>query len=165
MASVTIRSDFGTQENKVCHHFHSFPVYLSWSAGAKCHELPFFECWVLSQLVHSSLSLSSRASLVPLQFLPWGWCHLLLWGYWYCSQQSWFQLVLHPAQHFAQCVLHISSISRVKYAALSYSFPNFEPVHCSMSSSNCCFLTCIQTSQDGLIFPSLRIFHSLLWST
>ena len=25
-----------------------------------------------------------------------------------------------------------------------YSFPNLEPVHCSMSSSNCCLLTCIQ---------------------
>ena len=29
-----------------------------------------------------------------------------------------------------------------------YSFPNFEPVHCSMSSSNCCFLTCLQVSQE-----------------
>ena len=29
-----------------------------------------------------------------------------------------------------------------------YSFPNLEPVHCSMSSSNCCFLTCIQISQE-----------------
>ena len=29
-----------------------------------------------------------------------------------------------------------------------YSFPNLEP-HCSMSSSNCCFLTCIQTSQEA----------------
>ena len=29
-----------------------------------------------------------------------------------------------------------------------YSFPNFEPVHCSMSSSNCCFLSCIQDSQE-----------------
>ena len=29
-----------------------------------------------------------------------------------------------------------------------YSFLNFEPVHCSMSSSNCCFLTCIQVSQE-----------------
>ena len=28
-----------------------------------------------------------------------------------------------------------------------YSFPNLEPVCCSMSSSNCCFLTCIQISQ------------------
>ena len=30
-----------------------------------------------------------------------------------------------------------------------YSFPNFEPVCCSMSSSNCCFLTCIQISQEA----------------
>ena len=29
-----------------------------------------------------------------------------------------------------------------------YSFPNLEPV-CSMSSSNCCFLTCIQISQEA----------------
>ena len=26
--------------------------------------------------------------------------------YWYFSQQSWFQFVLHPAQHFAKCALH-----------------------------------------------------------
>ena len=32
--------------------------------------------------------------------------------------------------------------------ALTYSFPNLEPVCCSMSSSNCCFLTCIQISQE-----------------
>ena len=32
--------------------------------------------------------------------------------------------------------------------AFSYSFPSFEPVLCSMSSSNCCFLTCIQVSQE-----------------
>ena len=30
-----------------------------------------------------------------------------------------------------------------------YSFPNLKPVHCSMSSSNCCFLTCIQISQEA----------------
>ena len=30
-----------------------------------------------------------------------------------------------------------------------YSFPNFEPVHCLLSSSNCCFLTGIQVSKEG----------------
>ena len=30
-----------------------------------------------------------------------------------------------------------------------YSFPNLEPVRCSMSVSNCCFLTCIQISQEA----------------
>ena len=30
-----------------------------------------------------------------------------------------------------------------------YSFPNLEPVCCSMSSSNSCFLTCMQVSQEA----------------
>ena len=38
-----------------------------------------------------------------------------------------------------------------------------------MSSSNCCFLTCIQVSQEGGQWSgipiSFRVFHSLLWST
>ena len=29
-----------------------------------------------------------------------------------------------------------------------YSFPDLEPVCCSMSSPNCCFLTCIRISQE-----------------
>ena len=33
--------------------------------------------------------------------------------------------------------------------ALKYCFPNFEPICCSMSSSNCCFLTCTQVSQEA----------------
>ena len=28
MAAVTVRSDFEAQENKVCHYFHCFPIYL-----------------------------------------------------------------------------------------------------------------------------------------
>ena len=26
MAAVTVHSDFGAQENKVCHYFHFFPI-------------------------------------------------------------------------------------------------------------------------------------------
>ena len=33
--------------------------------------------------------------------------------------------------------------------ALTYSFLNLEPVRCSMSSSNCYFLPCIQVSQEA----------------
>ena len=29
MAAITIHSDFGAQESKVCHCFHFFPIYLS----------------------------------------------------------------------------------------------------------------------------------------
>ena len=33
MAAVTIHSDFEAQENKVCHYFHYFPIYLSRETG------------------------------------------------------------------------------------------------------------------------------------
>ena len=52
-----------------------------------------------------------------------------------------------------------------------YSFPNFEPVHCSMSGSNCCFLTCIQVSQEAnkvvwyfhlfKNFPQFAVIHTV----
>ena len=64
------------------------------------HQMPwssFFKRWVLSQPFHSPLSSSSSSSLVSLCFLPLSWYHLPIWGYWYFSQKSWFQLVIHPS--------------------------------------------------------------------
>ena len=40
-AAVTICSDFGAPQNKVCHCFHCFPIYLPWSDGTRCHDLSF----------------------------------------------------------------------------------------------------------------------------
>ena len=50
-----------------------------------------------------------------------------------------------------------------------YSFSYLEPVCCSMSSSNCCFLTCIQVSQEaGQVvwkffqnFPQFIVIHTV----
>ena len=71
-------------------------VTVSFVSSSICHEVMgsdamiflFFQCWVLSQPFHSPLSPSSRVSLVPLCFLPQGWYHLHIWGYWYFSQKS-----------------------------------------------------------------------------
>ena len=41
MTVVTICSDFGAQENKVCHFSHFFPIYLPGSDGTRCHDLSF----------------------------------------------------------------------------------------------------------------------------
>ena len=41
MIAVTVHSDFGAQENNVCHCFHCFPIYLPWSDGTGCHDLSF----------------------------------------------------------------------------------------------------------------------------
>ena len=47
-----------------------------------------------------------RGYLVPLHFLPLGWCHLHIWGYWYFSWQSWFQLcfLLPSILHDVPCI-------------------------------------------------------------
>ena len=52
-----------------------------------------------------------------------------------------------------------------------YSFPNFEPVHCSMCSSKCCFLICLQVSQEtgkmvwyshlSKSFPQFVVIHTV----
>ena len=54
---------------------------------------------------------------------------------------------------------------------LMYSFSNFEPVCFFMSSSNYCFLTCIQVSQEeGMVvwyshlfqnFPQFAVIHTV----
>ena len=53
MAAATIHSDFGAQENKVCHCFHFSPIYLPWSGQTGCHDLRF---WMLSFKPAFSLS-------------------------------------------------------------------------------------------------------------
>ena len=56
----------------------------------------------------------------------------------------------------------------MKIYSLVILLSQFEPVSCSMSCSNCCFLTCLQVFQEtegDLLLPSLIIFHHLLWST
>ena len=47
MAAVIICSDYGAQENKVCHCFHCFPIYLSRSDGTRCHHLHFLTLKVI----------------------------------------------------------------------------------------------------------------------
>ena len=46
---------------------------------------------------------------------------------------------------------------------LTYSFPYLEPVCCSMSSSNCGFLTCKQISQEAgqVVWPPLEEFSTV----
>ena len=82
MTVVTICSDFGAQENKICRCFDCFPIYLPWSDGTGCHDLSFLNVEFYASFF-TPLSYSSRGSSVPLHILPSGWCHLHIWGYWY----------------------------------------------------------------------------------
>ena len=80
-----------------------------------CHEVMGQGCHNLSFLMLSfkpAFSLSPftliKGSLVSPHFLALEWCYLHIWGCWYFSWKSWFQLIVHPAQHFTWCTLYRS---------------------------------------------------------
>ena len=53
MTAVTIRSDFGAQENKICHCFYFSPIYLPWSDGP---DTMILALWMLNFKPTFSLS-------------------------------------------------------------------------------------------------------------
>ena len=130
---------------KIVCQFPLFPCLFAMKWQDRMPWSYFSECWALSQLFHSPLSLLSRGSLV-LHFCHKGSVICLSDVIDISPSNLDAKSVLHPAQCFSWCTLHRSWISRWQYTALMYSFPSLEPVHCSMSSSNCYFLTCIQVS-------------------
>ena len=81
MTAVTIHSDFGAQENKICCCFHYSPSI--------CHEVMWLDAmmlvfWMLSFKLAfslaSPLSPSLRGSLVHLHAPPLEWFHLHIWA-------------------------------------------------------------------------------------
>ena len=81
MVAVTVCSDFGSQEEEICHCFHLSPPICHDEMGLDAMILAFL-ILVLSQLFHSPPSPSSKGSLVPLCCLPLAWYHLQIWGCW-----------------------------------------------------------------------------------
>ena len=166
MTAVTFCSDFGAPQNGLS-LFPLFPHLFAMKWQDQMLWSSFSEYWALSQLFHSltfikrlfssssisAISVVSSAYLKLLIFLP----TILIPA---CASSSPAFLMMYSAYKLNK---------QGQYTALTYSFPNLEPVCCSVSSSNYCFLTCTQTSQEAgqvVWYPiSLRTFHSLLWST
>ena len=159
---------FEAQENKVCHCFHCFPSlfamkwwdWITWPDA----RIFFFKCWVLSQVFHSPLSLSSKDSLVLLLFHKGGVI--------YISDFS-------PGNLDSSCASSSLAFHMMYFAyKLNKRGSNIQPWHTlfpiwnqSMFGSNCCFLTCIQISQEaGRVvwyshllknFPQFVVIHTV----
>ena len=91
----------------VCHYFHCFPIYLPWSDGTRCLALYF---WTLSFKPRFSLSsftfisrLFSSSSLSAIRMVSSVYLMLLIF-----LPAILMPALLHPAQHFSWCTLHIS---------------------------------------------------------
>ena len=93
-------------KNKVSHCFHCFPIYLPWSDGTRAMIFVF---WMLRFKPIFSLSSFTFIKRLFNSFLL-SVIRVVLSayrGYWYFSQQFWFQLVFLPVQRFSWCTLHI----------------------------------------------------------
>ena len=82
MAAVKVYSDFGGQENKICHCFHCFPIYWPWSDGTRGHDLSFlnveFQANFLTLLFHALRRLSSSSLLSDVRVVSSEYLRLLI---------------------------------------------------------------------------------------
>ena len=103
MAAITVYSDFGGQENEISHCFHFFPFYLPWIDWTRCHDFSFFMLSFKPAFSLSPFTLIKRLFRFSFHFVitmvSSTYLRLLIF-----LQQSWFQLVLHPAWHFTWCI-------------------------------------------------------------
>ena len=158
MAAVTTCSDFGVQENKICHCFHFFPLYFPWSDGT------VFLIWASSQLFYYSLSVSSRgSSLSAISMVSSEYLRLLI-----------FLAILIPSWDSSNPSFYMMYSSY----KLNKQGNNIQPWRTpfliwSQSLVPClvltCFLTCIQVSQEKVVwyshllknFPHCAVIHTV----
>ena len=169
MAAVTLYSDFGTQEEKNRSLLPLFPHLFAMKFWDQMPWSWFFECWVLSQLFHSTPSPSSRGSLVPLHFLP---VECIT-----CISEI---VDISPAALIPACISS-SLVFHMMYPGykLNKQGDNIQPCHTSFLILNQSVVQCKDLTvaswpaytflrkwvRSSSIAISLRISHNLLWST
>ena len=163
MAALTIRSDFGAQENEICYCFHFFLIYLLWSDGTRCHDLSF-------------LNVEFYASPFTLLFYPQSRGSLAMVSSAYLRLLIFLPAILNPA-----CVFSSSTAFLMIYSAykLNEWGDNIQPWHTPLPILYQFFVPCpvltvpswpayrflrSQVRWSGIPI-SWRIVHSLLWST
>ena len=166
MTAVTICSDFGAQENKVCHCFHCFPIYLPWHDGTGCHSVfwmlsfkPTFSPFSFIKRLFSSSSLSAIRVVL--------------------SEYRWL-LIFPPAILIPACASSSLAFHMMYYAyKLNKQGDNIQPWRTSFLIWNQSVVPCpVLTVASWHAYRflrrhvrwsgipiSFRIFHSLLWST
>ena len=169
MAAVTICTDSGAQENKVCHCFHCFPIYLPWSDGT---DAMIFIFWMLSFKPTFSLSsftfikrLFSSSSLSAIRVVSSAYLTLLIF----------LLATLIPACASSSPAFHMmySAYKLNKQGDNTQPWRTPFPVW-NQSVVPCPVLTVAswpayrflrrQVRRFGIPI-SWRIFHNLLWST
>ena len=123
-----------------------FLSFLTVEIQASFFTLPFHPPHDALWFLFTAIRVASSSYLRLLKFLP----AILITALDSCS----------PAFHMMYSAYKLNKQDDI-YIAISYSFPNFEPVHHSISRSNCCFLTCKQVSQETcMVIWSSHLFNN-----
>ena len=94
MAAVTICSDFGAQENTVCHCFHCFLLYLPWSDVTRCHDLSFLNVVLFRDIFIVEFNMRESVCV----WVSVGICTYIL-----CVLTSWLLFVSSFNDDFREC--------------------------------------------------------------
>ena len=176
MAAVTIHSDFGAQENKICHCFYFLPIHLPWCDGTSWHmglsamildfwKLSFKPAFPLSSFTSInrffSYSLLSAIAATAARVVPSAYLRLLL---------------FLPAILIPICVSSsLAFLPLYSACKLNKQGDNIQPWCTSSRIMNQSIVPCLaswlayrfhkrQVRWSGIPI-SWRIFHSHLWST
>ena len=167
MATGTICSDFRAQEEEICHCFHIFPFCLPWTDGTGCHDLSFLILSFKLAFLVSSFTLITRlfssSLLSAIRVVSSAYLRLLIF----------LPAILIPAYNSSSpafctmcsaCKLNKQGNNKqfccTPFSILNQSFVPYKNLllldpHTGFSGDRLRWSVPI----------SLRIFHSLLWST
>ena len=169
MAAVTICSDFGAQENKICHCFHCFPIYLPWSDGTRYHSLVFWMLSLKPTFLLSSFTfikrLFSSSLLSAIRMMSSSYLRLLIFLLAFlipaCASSS-------PAFHMMYSAYKLNKqADNMQSWCTPFPVWNQFVVPClvlTAASRAACRILRRQVRWFSIPI-SLRIFYSLLWST
>ena len=177
MAAVTICSDFGAPQNKVCHCFYCFPIYFPWTDGTTCMVLDF---WMLSYMPAFSLSsftfmkrLFSSSSLSAIRVISSAYLLTLIPVIWIpgydSSTLAFCTIILHQfssVQLLSRVRLFATPWITARQASLSITIsrsslrlgPSSLWYHPAISSSVVPFSSCPQYLPASRSFPMSQLF-------
>ena len=127
------------------------------------HQLPEFTQthvrWVSDVIQPSHLFFGSLHSDAYI----WGWCYMHIWGYWYFSWQSWFQLVLPPAQFLMRYSAYKlnNQVDSIQPWCTPFPIWNQSVVACPvLTVASWSAYSFSRGRSGGLVFPSLSEFST-----
>ena len=169
--SQRVGHDWATDwsENKVCHSFYCFPIYLPWSHGTRCLDLSFLNVELKANFFTLLLTfirrLCSPSSLSAIRVVSSAYLRLL---------------IFLPAILILACASSSPAFLMMHSAyKLNKQGDNIQPWHSSLPIGNQSVVPCPvlavvswpayrflkrQVRCSGIPI-SFRIFHNLLWST